>query len=365
MAKKSALKSLLDSNKVETQVVGPVERHLLKKSRKPSTRRSDVIHPSEMAKKDWCHRATYYRIAGATSSEVLGEDFSFPLERIFEEGHLIHSKWQKWLWEMKLLRGIFKCRHCNRHFEATAPDMCPHDRCYSKALEYVEVPVYSDEHLIAGHSDGDIGDALIEIKSIGMGSIRFENPQLLGRHTHEVDGRKIVDIEGVWKDIKRPFPSHIIQGMIYCFCTGKKKIVFIYEFKANQQAKEFVVKFDQKLIDPLLEACLDIKHGLETGNPPPCPIDYYEGCEECKKYERGEEDNKDSEPGTGEGDSLDSGESTPEEREPEPPATARLRRSRSSSGSRRVVRRSSDGDVRRPNGLGGLLEHSSRDAGDR
>src|SRR5258708_1016138 len=79
-------------------LLSDIQAHLLAETSKPTDRRQDIIHPSEMAKGDWCHRATYYRLAGWTPPK--DDKFSFVLQNIFAEGHEIHRKWQKWISEM-------------------------------------------------------------------------------------------------------------------------------------------------------------------------------------------------------------------------------------------------------------------------
>ena len=49
--------------------------------------------------------------------------------------------------------------------------------------------------------------------------------------------------------IKRPFPQHLRQGMLYCHVTGIHAIVFLYEFKANQDFKAFTVRYQPTLIE--------------------------------------------------------------------------------------------------------------------
>jgi len=295
--KKSPLAKVLNTTKVETRILGAIQRHLM--IRPPEDRPTDVIHPSEMCKTDWCPRNTFFRLIGAPAAE--GDGHSFTLENVFQEGHEIHNKWQTWLWEMGLLRGRFHCNACGHGWRATAPASCPKCKAQRGCLSYREVPVRSDKHLIAGHADGDIADEddealcpLLEVKSIGIGTLRFEAPKLLGKHTYKVkedDGseKAVVDYEGIWRDIKRPFPTHMRQGMIYLAISGRKVMVFVYESKWNQQVKEFRVRYQPELVADLLDACLDIRYALDSGKPPRRP-EWAEGidsptCKSCSYSE--------------------------------------------------------------------------------
>lgn len=289
----SPLKALLETRKVETRVLGSIQRHLL--VRPAPERAMDWIHPSEMAKGNWCPRATFYRLAGAPGLAENGDN-SFTLENIFQEGHDIHRKWQTWLWEMGVLRGEWQCLHCDSEWEAVSPSECPKCEASRGSLRYREVPLCDEVRGILGHSDGDIADdddeeecPLLEVKSIGVGTLRFEAPALLAEHSHRDDGQGTwIDYEGIWRDIKRPFPSHLRQGQLYMFLKQRKSIVFIYECKWNQQVKEFVVRYQPSLIQDLLDSCLEIQEALKIGMPvlrPDWADPELAGCKGCNYLE--------------------------------------------------------------------------------
>jgi hypothetical protein len=236
-----------------------------------------------MSKSDWCPRATYYRIAGVTPTNT--EKFAFQLESIFEEGHLIHAKWQGWLAEMGLLWGTWVCPTNREHpaVTGTAPQTC--FECeggygVTVPMKYAEITLDGEEKfLMVGHADGGLPDrrSLIELKSIGLGTLRLEDPSLLSKYLVEtVEGRKIYDLDSLWKGLRRPLPSHLRQGNIYlklCQEMGLPfdRMVFLYEFKATQAFKEFTVKYTPDIAEPLFETALDIKYALGKGKPVPRP----------------------------------------------------------------------------------------------
>lgn len=250
----------------ETVVIGKVEKHLIQQV---NNRDQTHIHPSEMAKSDWCARQTVYRISGAKAHSV-DKKFSMQLENIFAEGHAIHAKWQNWLHETGDLWGTWGCHICGNIWQETAPDHCYN--CGEKAgMYYREVPLDGKEKfLIAGHADGALvaDHALIEIKSIGLGTLRFEAPQILLDNTHKVGTRNLVDIEQLWKDIRRPFAAHLRQGNIYLALAKEMglpfdRMVYVYESKAHQAYKEFVVPYSPRIAEPLLDIALDVKYAVE------------------------------------------------------------------------------------------------------
>lgn len=271
--------------KDETLLLGNVQRYIESRC-EASDRRQDCIHPSELCREDFCPRAVYYRMSGRPTSAAV----PFALQSIFDEGSTIHAKWQGWLWDMGDLVGRFSCLRCRSEGIAsrwwgTAPTHCPKCRAPRPYLSYDEVPLADPEHLLAGHADLRVGMMLGEIKSVGLGTVRIEAPQLYARHTHKIiDGaeRTLVDLAGMWRGIKRPFTPHVRQIMLYLHCTGLDQAVVLYECKWNQQAKEFLVGYSPQIVEPMLDACLDVKYALKTQKPPVCP---HGGCPLCQAFE--------------------------------------------------------------------------------
>ena len=139
--------------------------------------------------------------------------------------------------------------------------------CRSPRLVYKELPLSRKQILIEGHADAavhdlDGWDGLVEIKSIGIGTLRFEAPRLYNLYE---DGQAFEDI---WWKISRPFNSHIRQGQLYLWMSWPRyeEIVFIYESKVHQQTKEFVVAYNKNLIAPLLETARAVTSAVKTGS---------------------------------------------------------------------------------------------------
>lgn len=208
-----------------------VEKHLIEEQLN-STRDTEHLHPSEICKRDWCPRSSWYTIKGY---EKQSEKFTFQRLNIFAEGHAIHNKWQTWLTDL----GV---------------------------LEQAEVPIKDEEHLILGHADGIINDkqgrAILEIKSVGVGTIRMEAPDMM------TEG---MTPDEMWKKIRKPFPTHLRQLMLYMYCTGINEGVVLYEWKATQEVKEFAVKFQPELIEHILVSCRMVVSALKSGIPPMRP----------------------------------------------------------------------------------------------
>lgn len=289
-----ALKDFLDVDKAGSRFIGPIDKYLMTKPLE-TDRRTDVLHPSEICSDDWCHRASFYLLAGvAPNTEA--KRHSAHLERIFEEGHAIHRKYQTWASDMGNLYGLWQCRICYvKQWARGGQKLMACKRCNSVDMEYAEVPAQSAKHRISGNADGwilDQGDPfLIEIKSVGVGTIRFEAPHLLTKHDNNMDE--------VWKDVRRPFKKHRMQGQLYLSMlevmeeagtlvlpegyARPTQIVFVYEFKSNQQQKEFVVEHDPESVAVILEDALDIVYAVEKGDPIPCNVSPT-GCSKCAPF---------------------------------------------------------------------------------
>lgn len=273
------LKKFLDVRDKNTQVVGSVERYLLARPRDTS-RSTTVIHPSEMAKPDWCHRAQYHMLLGLPPAP---SKFKTSLKQLltFDEGHRIHGRWQAWLGEMGVLYGMWVCDTCKNAGWGLGD--CGHP----KAL-YKEVPVNATELRISGHADGwikNLGeeDMLLEIKSVGEGSFRWEAPDLFYAHSG--------DMKKMWSNFKAPFMTHIMQVQIYLKVLEimfpddhPKQAVFIYENKASQEVKEFIIPKNGFAVDELFEAAAHIVAAVDKQDPPACNIDSVAGCYKCNYY---------------------------------------------------------------------------------
>lgn len=279
-----SLKKFIDAGKSGNRVIASVERHLISKPT-PSDRRSDVLHPSAMVKSDWCHRSSYYQLLGFPPPPSKYR-VTLRQKRVFQTGHDIHAGWQTIFQEMGTLYGIYECNTCHVKEWGLADKSCP--VCKGTEYSYKEVSLMYDELRIAGHADGILlgfGEPLmLEIKSVGAGTFRFEAPELNYKHNGE--------IEKMWKELSAPFMSHIMQAQMYMKLTeliGLKhqpqEALFLYENKATQEAKEFVVAKSDFGVTPILEAAKAIVEAVDNLMPPTCNISANEGCYQCKGYD--------------------------------------------------------------------------------
>lgn len=279
------LKRFLDAKKNKSRLLGDIERYLQK--RPAGDRSTTVLHPSEMIKKDFCLRGSYFLLKGYPK---IAANPGLKLQSIFDTGHQVHAKWQSWFQEMGVLHGKFKCLDCGDVTWGTSPKKC--DTCgRGDLLEYAEVTLRDDNLRIAGHTDGWVkgigSDALIEIKSIGPGTIRYGSPALMA----EADG----DLMKAWGKISRPFADHIMQGQVYLELMNRMghvdddgnpidEIVFLYELKADQSFKEFAVKRDFELVRHIFDKAEKVVKAVEDGVAPRCNNNLGGTCPQCAPY---------------------------------------------------------------------------------
>ena len=268
------LAELAATKKNPTVLLGDIQGHVLK--RVDDYRRTDIIHPSEMAKADWCPRQTYYRLSETEKSDP-PKLKSAQLEMIFDEGHEIHRKWQGWVSDIGKLGGRWYCERCEEPRTGTfTSGQCP---VCNWTMQYREVPLHSARHRIAGHADGAIEseNAILEVKSIGLGTLRFEDAAILARNqVATTEGKKIYDLEAIWKSIRYPLPSHARQTNIYLALAQEMglpydRTIYLYEYKPTQATKEFVVKYNPDIAEPLMGQALDVVYALEKERVPPRP----------------------------------------------------------------------------------------------
>lgn len=225
-------------------------------------RDTDHLHASEISKTDWCPRASYYTITGV-EPEKQKRDGNVT---VYAEGRDIHERVQTALWRLGDLSGNWHCKQCDDVWWARSPKYC--QSCSSIFIEYYEVPIQDESIRLLGQGDGLVeetqkGTVLLEVKSIGLGSVRMEVPGIYRGYEN-----KELDVIQLWEAIRRPFPSHIKQTMLYLRALrsiGVTTAVILYEYKVNQAQKEFVLRYQPKIIEPIVDQAKAVVQALADG----------------------------------------------------------------------------------------------------
>jgi hypothetical protein len=176
--------------------------------RRPRDERATrCFHPSSLHKSP---RELYWHYLHGDNNQ----EFESRVLRIFDNGHAVHARLQGYLSEI----GILKQK---------------------------EIPVQNAEYEICGQADGilDIGglEGVLEIKS--MNGNQFYS-------------------------CFEPKPDHLIQLNVYMFCLGIPRGCLLYENKNDQQLKEFFVKQDEKILNPILRKIKSVQRCIQEGKEP-------------------------------------------------------------------------------------------------
>jgi hypothetical protein len=292
MVSSATFKKFLDATKYETRVLGRMERHILTRP-KDESRRTDVFHPSQMSKDSWCYRATYFELLGNKPLDTKGRT-SLSTQRVFDTGHATHAWYQDFYGEMGVLYGVWGCWHkdCKERQWGLPYPEC--SRGHGPLTRYKEVPLAIEDLKFGGHADGwliGFGEPLLlEVKTVGEGTFRWEAPEMI----YTDDGN--VDWMDAWDKLTMPFTSHIMQAQIYLKLleiiherdpfpyAPPQEILFLYENKANQTQKEFVIRKDDWGIKQKFEAVYMILECIKNGTPPSCNVNSAEQCGACKGF---------------------------------------------------------------------------------
>ena len=212
-------------------------------------------------------------------------------ELIFSEGHAIHERWQTWLREMGVLWGGWQCIHCDELVQDWSDNLvnteCPNG-VTKHQWKYREVPLSLGR--ISGHADGIVNPTsmesfILEAKSIGPGTLRKLDVLM--------DDEADFSGSDKFSKITRPLGDHFRQLQIYLRLlrstpVGDESIdaatrgIMIYEYKADQQVREFVVTYNPHWTDELFDIAEDIEWAVDHDREIKCP---YGGCFQCKIYE--------------------------------------------------------------------------------
>jgi CRISPR/Cas system-associated exonuclease Cas4 (RecB family) len=280
----SRLAERQDAKRTPGLVLPRVKEMMLAEHAAGSDRRWDIIHPSELSHQEtFCPRAVYLRI---TEGPLPPGKFDWGRENIFDEGHTIHAKWQDRLRKSVPLWGNWECIVCDAwRSNCVDPDMPNFFGCIDNRIDHIwqyrEIGLNAvDEVMMYGHADGGFEDVLVEIKSVGEGTVRIEDPERF----KDAGG----DLRELWRGITRPFKTHLNQIDIYLWICNHlglpfNKASFIYESKWNQQVKEFNVEYDEARSLKLVDQARAIKYAVDHREEPACR--FPGECSNCEPYD--------------------------------------------------------------------------------
>ena len=169
---------------------------------------------------DGCIRKTFLDIKGKVSKESP----SAQLLRVYDNGNKVHDRIKSYLKEMKILKAE-------------------------------EVSLFDKELGVTGRYDAKIElngqELIIEIKSINS------------------------------YNVNKPLNHHVLQIMYYMHLTGIKRGVILYEAKPNQKLFEFLIDYDEAILNEAKKWFKEVKMFIDSDNLPPIHKDYDKDSYPC------------------------------------------------------------------------------------
>lgn len=247
-------------------LVALVNRYITNKAL-GSDRRYDTFHPSAWGS---CLRAVAYQYYNSECrfKPKTESDVDQRMERLFDNGHYMHARWQKYLSESGIIRGYWSCKKCDMWYGMDQklgilnPKLgdprswpCP---CDPSLLHYEELLVKSDpRYRFEGHVD-----AVIDLRNTPMATGRSSD-------LFVVDFKSMKD--SYFSELRYAKHEHVIQTHIYMWLLDINAAMVLYENKDNQNVKEMFVPRDEKIIDQIKEESVWMIKVLGHGRLPPRP----------------------------------------------------------------------------------------------
>jgi hypothetical protein len=253
---------------ININIVKEIDKFLIDRAKK-NDRDYSHFHPSEW---DGCHRKiayAYYESQGLLTIDHSALKIDARMERIFDNGHFVHSRFGVYLRNIGGLKGRWICKNIGAHrrrpqifgveekLGVLQPEKC---ECGCNQFEYVEVGLSDPETMWAGHVDAivDLRHWPTAVKGIDKETVAEEDAHMV------VDYKSIMSF--AYGKLDQPKPEHITQMQIYLYLSGLKVGKFLYENKNDQNIKEYLVVRDDKFLEVKREEALLLKYRVSHKN---------------------------------------------------------------------------------------------------
>jgi hypothetical protein len=231
-----------------------------------NTRRYDIFHPSAWGS---CLRKIVFQYYNEQFNFLPASprDVDLRMERVFDNGHGIHARWQDYLDKAGVLRGLWRCPNpsCGKmHGEGELLGIfnpmreegfscsCGND----EVLVYEEVTVRSEpEYNFCGNVD-----SIVDV-----------------RGTPHADGGNmdvfVVDMKSMkdtyFLELQHAKWEHVVQVHIYMWLLDLHAAVVLYECKDNQEIKEMFVPRDESIVERIKTEAKWLLRVIKRGKLPP------------------------------------------------------------------------------------------------
>jgi CRISPR/Cas system-associated exonuclease Cas4 (RecB family) len=246
--------------------------------------RSDGFHASAIGK--MCLR--YETLKRAIPRERDQKIFPPTLLRRFQAGHIIHDGFQvKIFGKMRVLKGNWVCSRCTRVQEdcLMPTEPCPRCRWQVNPDDHSRVPSSRKSVDCAtgctweGGYDAPGRDC---VYCFAGGAWKFDESRIEIKEWDVVghyDGKvlyngheRILELKTkdtfAFKKMTAPHPEHIVQASVYMWGSGLREAVIIYVEKNSFELKEFIIQYDEALIERIKEDITYVRQALEDNELP-------------------------------------------------------------------------------------------------
>lgn len=221
-----------------------------------NTRKYDVFHPSAWGS---CLRKVAYQYYNEKEKFYTKEaiDIDIKQERVYDNGHGMHARWQKYLDCAGVLRGCWKCQNptCGKVYGREEllgifnPLRTPGWACKcgnASSMVYEELLIKSDPtYNFEGHCD-----AVADLRGTQFA-------------TNSQYDLVVIDFKTMkneyFFDLDQAKYEHVVQTHIYMWVLGLAGAVILYENKDNQNIKEMFVPRDEAIIEKVKEEAIWMK----------------------------------------------------------------------------------------------------------
>jgi len=223
---------------------------------------------------DKCHRQIAYHYYYAKGYIDLDESsikntIDAKLERIFENGHNVHARWNRYFRNTNAILGCWRCVQCKKLIGDDLALGClePNKPCSCGCKEdykYEEVGFFDEETMWGGHVDAILDiDLYRKYQKSFLLKIDDTDKEV---ETQNADKYLIVDLKSInpmqFNKLENPLPGHITQMQIYLYLSNLKYGKFIYEDKGSQSTKEYLVVRDEHMLAVKKEEAIWLKFVL-------------------------------------------------------------------------------------------------------
>jgi len=278
-------------------VLGTIDTFLRWRRNNEGQREYSIYHPSAFG---GCLRKMQYQRYAAENLITADntEDLESRIIRLFEKGHNMQSRWERYFAEMQIIRGVWECSNplCKKKYGKEElcgvfkPDKCS---CGSDEFGYCEVSIEDKSLNMFGHADIILDFEKFDPDKF-KGTVRSFNTNNLPKKPIVIDMKTINQkgFDALSTFNEPPSIKYIVQLIIYAFVLDCEYGILIYECKNDSKVVAYRINKDEEVWNTVKEQASKMIEMMQiTGEngkplyllPPPRPTRKSDW--ECKSCE--------------------------------------------------------------------------------